>query len=173
MVNSNQIDDRTSDGVNLLITILMRFPQIGTVHYDPKNRTLRLTFIVQSYLDPNEFVVLQQRTLDCLAAYHRLIASKPSTISVEYQSSVPFSIVSLTRDLASITRGEIGLFITLLTEEFKEHLVMEIPVGLDIPDDPGLTDEWIDSMIDNVRQNKSKKKLTALREDGRVLVFNK
>lgn len=173
MINPNQIDDRTSDGVNLLITILMRFPQIGTVHFDPKNRTLQMTFILSLNMSDDEFAPIMKKSMDCLSAYHRLIDRKPSMLSLDYKSSLPFSIFSITRDLFSVTRGEISLIINLLSEEFPDHLVIENPVGIEIPEDIGMTDEWIDNMIENVRQQRSKKHLTAFREDGRVLVFNK
>jgi hypothetical protein len=173
LINPNQIDDRTSDGVNLLITILMRFPQIGTVHYDPKNRTLRMTFILSSSMSDDEFAPIMKKAVDCLSAYHRLVNRKPSMLLLDYKSSLPFSIFSITRDLFSVTRGEISLIINLLSEEFPDHLVIENPIGLEMQEDVGMADEWIDSMIENVRQQRSKKRLTAFREDGRVLVFNK
>jgi hypothetical protein len=40
-------------------------------------------------------------------------------------------------------------------------------------DDPSFPDDFIDSMLENVRFQRSAKSLTALRENGRVLVFNK
>ena len=173
MINLNQIEDRTSEGVNLLITILMRFPQIGTVHYDPKNRTLRMTFILSTNMTDEDFAPILKKSMDCLSAYHRLINREPSMLILDYQSSLPLSVFSITRDLRSVTRGEIALIINLLSEEFQETLVIENSITPEMQDDIGMADEWIDNMIENVQLQRSKKRLTAFREDGRVLVFNK
>ena len=44
-INSNSSDTRSSDGVSLLISLLMRFPQIGTLQFDSKHRLLTMNFM--------------------------------------------------------------------------------------------------------------------------------
>ena len=45
-ISSNTADPRSSDGVSLLISILVRFPQIGTIQFDSKHGLLSLNFML-------------------------------------------------------------------------------------------------------------------------------
>jgi len=43
--------------IDLLISILVRFPQIGTVHYEPAEKALRIVFLIKgSRVDFASFV---------------------------------------------------------------------------------------------------------------------
>ena len=85
-----------------------------------------------------------------------------------------FCVLSIVRDIATLSKGEITLLSTLLTEKFQECLILDgseyIP---DFIDDIDFSDELIDTMFEVVRAQRAAKNLTALRENGRVLVFSK
>ena len=65
------------------------------------------------------------------------------------------------------------IVINLLTEAFGDNLVVEDRESVDFMDEPGFPEDLIDSMMEAVRTQRAAKNLTAMRENGRVLVFNK
>lgn len=171
----NIADERGSDGVSLLISILVRFPQIGTINYESKNRIMRLNFIVARAVSDEDQIALAQKLASHIKAYHYVTSQQPTCMKFEcshqYQQ---FYCISLERDLSSLSKGELDLVISLLSERFGEDLVIEDRESLpDFMDEPGFPEDLIDSMMEAVRTQRAAKNLTAMRENGRVLVFNK
>lgn len=175
LTKMNIADDRGSDSVSLLISILIRFPQIGTINYESKNRTMRFNFIVARKIEADEQTALASTLAAHIKAYHFVTAQKPTWVKFEcshqYQE---FYCVSLERDLVSLSKGELDLVISLLSERFGDSLVVEDREMLpDLLDEAVFPEELIDSMLESVRTQRAAKNLTAMRENGRVLVFNK
>ena len=171
----NIADERGSDGVSLLISILVRFPQIGTINYESKNRIMRLNFMVARPIGDQEQEDLAQKLASHIKAYHFVTSQKPTCMKFECsQQYQKYHCISLERDLASLSKGELELVISMLSESFGEDLVVEDRESLpDFLDDPGFPEDLIDSMMETVRSQRAAKNLTAMRENGRVLVFNK
>lgn len=171
----NIADERGSDGVSLLISILVRFPQIGTINYESKNRIMRLNFIVARPIPDQEQLELAQKLAAHIKAYHFVMSQSPTYMKFECsQQYQQFYCVSFERDLASLSKGELDLVISMLSESFGEDLVIEDRESLpEFLDEPGFPEDLIDSMMETVRAQRAVKNLTAMRENGRVLVFNK
>jgi len=172
---SNTTDERSSDGVSLLISILVRFPQIGTIHFESKDRILRLNFMLARSVPAEEIKEFQTKLAEHIKAYHHVTGRKPTCVKIEAkQPYEKFCIFSLLRDLASLSKGELSLLISMITERFHDSLIIDDQDSLpDFMDDSGFPDDFIDSMLENVRFQRTGKNLTAMRENGRVLVFNK
>jgi hypothetical protein len=172
---SNTTDPRSSDGVSLLISILVRFPQIGTIQFDSKKRLLSLNFMLSQTVPSTDLDSFQKTIAANLKAYHYITGKKPSCVKIETKQPYDkFCMLSIVRDLASLSKGEITLISTLLAEKFHDCLILDdsefVP---DFVDELDFPDELIDSMFEVVRAQRAAKNLTALRENGRVLVFSK
>lgn len=171
----NAPEERSSDGVSLLISLLVRFPQIGTIQFESKSRHLRLNFMLSQSVFPADIEAFQTKIAANLKAYHHITGMNPTCVNIENkQPYEKFCMLSIVRDLASLSKGELALIISLLVERFHETLIIDDPDFLpDFMDDPVFPDDFIDGMLENVKFQRSAKSLTALRENGRVLVFNK
>ena len=145
------------------------------MHFESKSRILRLNFMVARFISATEKKEIQAKIAAHIKAYHFVTGRKPTCVKIECkQQYKQFYIFSLFRDLATLSKGELSLLIKLLTERFGDSLVIDDQDNLpDFMDDPGFPEDLIDSMLENVRFQRSAKNLTAMREDGRVLVFNK
>ena len=77
---ANTAEERSSDGVSLLISILVRFPQIGTIHFESKNRILRLNFMLARSLSPAEISEVQTKMAEHIKAYHHVTGRKPELL---------------------------------------------------------------------------------------------
>jgi hypothetical protein len=168
-------ESRSSDSVSLLISILVRFPQIGTVKIDSKKQVLWLNFMLAQSVVAEEIDNFQQQTLAALGAYHYITGQTATVFQIETkQPYEKFCLLSIGRDLASVTRGELSLLITLLSEHFKDRIILDDSEFMaDMFDEFSFPDDFIDSMLENVKFHRTAKNLTALRENGRVLVFSK
>ena len=168
-------ESRSSDSVSLLISILVRFPQIGTVKIDSKKQVLWLNFMLAQSVVAEEIDKFQQQTLAALGAYHHITGQTATVFQIETkQPYEKFCLLSIGRDLASVTRGELTLLITLLSEHFKDRIILvDSEYMPDMFDEFSFPDDFIDSMLENVKFQRTAKNLTALRENGRVLVFSK
>ena len=168
-------ESRSSDSVSLLISILVRFPQIGTVKIDSKKQVLWLNFMLAQSVVAEEIDKFQQQTLAALGAYHHITGQTATVFQIETkQPYEKFCLLSIGRDLASVTRGELSLLITLLSEHFKDRIIFDDSEFMpDMFDEFSFPDDFIDSMLENVKFHHTAKNLTALRENGRVLVFSK
>lgn len=170
----NLSETRNSDSANLLISILIRFPQIGTVKLDSKKGLIGFDFMLSNEVAETELELYKEKLLQMLNAYHFVTQFKPSNIQLELRNLFKnYKFLSIRRDLASLSRGELSLIITSLADTFSARLLMDETGGIpDSFDEFGFPDELIDSMLENLRINKTSKNLTAMRENGRVLVFS-
>ncbi len=175
IISSNTADPRSSDGVSLLISILVRFPQIGTIQFDSKHGILSLNFMLSQTVSTEDIESFQKTIASHLKAYHYITGKEPSCVKIETkQPYEKFCMLSIVRDIASLSKGEIILLSTLLVEKFHDCLILDdsefVPDFMDEIDFP---EDLIDNMFDTVRAQRAAKNLTALRENGRVLVFSK
>ncbi|MDU2066746.1 MAG: hypothetical protein E6713_18180, partial [Sporomusaceae bacterium] len=72
MNSTNQSEKSVSNGVHLLISLLIRYPEIGTVTFDPDHHTLKLSFMFHNLPEQEDFAALEQSLLQSLHTYYRL-----------------------------------------------------------------------------------------------------
>ena len=174
-ISSNSTDTRSSDGVSLLISLLMRFPQIGTLQFDSKHRLLTMNFMLAQTVSATDLNSVKMAIDSHLKAYHFITGKAPSCLKITTkQPYEKFCMLSIVRDIATLSKGEITLLSTLLSENFRECLILDDSEYIaDFVDDFEIPEEMIDSMFEVVRAQRAANSLTALRENGRVLVFSK
>ncbi|MDR3563538.1 MAG: hypothetical protein P4N59_19180 [Negativicutes bacterium] len=172
MAKLQQDDQRVSHGVNLLISILVRYPEIGTINFDAHNSTIKLTFMLSSIPDAPEFNKLRTLLLNSIAAYHILEGSNPVTSDVELSSCEQVAMLTILRDVATLSKGEIALLIVLLRDNLKDRLIADENDAM-LEEDLLVQEELIGNMLENIKTQQTGSGLIGIREDGRVLVFNK
>jgi hypothetical protein len=172
MPKLRQDDERVSDGVNLLISILVRYPEIGTINYDAENHRLKLTFMLSEIPTGNNFNRIKTTLEKSISAYHMLEGTKEAVADIRLSSCERVAMLTILRDVSTLSKGEIALVITLLRENFKDKLIADVNDAMP-EEDLLVQEEVIDSMLENIKKQHSGKGLIGIREDGRVLVFNK
>lgn len=172
MPKFQQNDDRVSDGVNLLISILVRYPEIGTINYDADKHTIKLTFMLSTIPSETEFARLKATLTNSLAAYHVLQETKAAKADVDLSDCGGVAMLTILRDVPTLSKGEIALVITLLRDSLNNRLITDANDAL-LEEDLLIQEEVIDNMLANIKDQYTGKGLIGIREDGRVLVFNK
>ena len=154
------------EGVGLLISILVRYAEVGSIYYWQEEHALKFTFMLMGAADPK---VLTDKLPLALEVFHGLAGQPMCLCEVKTHSEGNIHMLTIIRDVGSMTQNEVGLIVDLVKYEFKDSLVCD-PTTL--PEDELLfQEELIGHMLDNVRDNEIDKNVVAVREEGRVLVF--
>lgn len=165
-------DGEISDSVGLLISILVRYPEVGTINYEPSSRILKFSFMLTSSLKEKDLEQFARRFIKSLSTYNLLENRVPRVISLKYSCFQQLTVLEVQRDVETLSQGEIGLIITLVRQEFNEALVAEAAENIQ-EEELLVQEEIIDHMLESIKGEVLQKKLIAFREEGRVLVFNK
>lgn len=173
MPKYQQTDEEISDGVNLLISILVRYPEIGKISFEPDKNLLRFTFMLSGKPNENELIITKKLLLNSIEAYHMLEGLKNAKSEIQLNTYGPqVAILTIIRDVFTLTKGEIAVIISLLRERLKECLSSDHNEAM-LEEDLLMQEELIDNMLESVKKQGARCSLIGIREDGRVLVFNK
>ena len=165
-------NEQLSNGVNLLVSMLIRYPEIGTASFDPQNHCLKLKFMLSTMPSQSEFSATKQLLVDSISAYHVLEGLKLEISEILLSTYDQVSIISVVRDVHTISKDEISLIIAILKDKLKNHLIIDHNDSLR-EEDLLIQEDVIEEMLDNVKSYSTLHGIIGIRENGRVLVFNK
>lgn len=78
-------------------------------------------------------------------------------------------VITVTRDVDSMSQREVGLIVELIKRKYKLELIYD---ELYLPEDEQVyQEEKISQMLSSIQSNDINKNVLALREEGKVLVF--
>ena len=169
------VGEQSPDGVKLLISMLVRYPQIGTISFDSDANSLKFTFIISDVLTEEDYEGLKEFIYSSIDSYHSLLQISKCLARIDIYSYDEVSMLTIARDVSSLTCGEITLIVDILSEQFADCLAADMMDDDMIGnEDVMINDEIIENILKKVRkQNDNNKSLIGIREDGRVFVFNK
>ncbi len=160
-----------ADNVSLVCALVVRFPELASIHSTPADRTVRLTFAIRSRLDKRAQSALREVIEDHIQGYLMLAKDAPETLGVECESDRSTTFVHVTRDTTSFSKDELEMLGTLLRERYPQTLVFN-PQLEEHPDaDPAAQDEAAQYAIEALRDPTQSKSLVGFREEARVLVY--
>ncbi|MDI9421160.1 MAG: hypothetical protein QM451_02855 [Bacillota bacterium] len=153
--------------IDLLIAVLVRFPQIGTVHYEPDAKTLRLVFLVKdAQKDFDRFARYYQSHL---ALFHNLRQEHVSAASLKKSGNGELTVIEVIRDLGTISLGELNLIVRLVSDYYGDCVIQE---GSDMGEEDQVEQNYLIEMLLMSTTWRPLERLTGFRENGRVLVFS-
>lgn len=160
------------DGVNLLVSLLVRYPEIATLAYEPKQNLLTLKFMFKAIEDQDDVFGKIELLKESLAAFYALMKLQPVTAKMNFDLDGNIAILRLERDVATVTKNEIVLVVSFLREQMQGLLLADLPPEQSF-EESGFQDELIENMLRSIESNYHGQGLLGIREEGRVLVFNK
>lgn len=163
------IDDE--DSISLFTSLLVRYPELCSINYFPKQNSLRLTFILKGELKKSLLYQFNNELRTCVCTYLFLEKNlNPRQIKIKYVHEPGLTMMVITRDANTLTQKEISLIINLLHIRFDGLLISDGNVTFD-EEDLHEQDDYIRFMLDNLQPCNIKSTIFVLREEGRVLVF--
>lgn len=162
-------------GVGALIASLVRYPELSSLDFQPEGGEggrVTLSFCLRGRLPHDRAAALADALMEVLLTYHHLLrfplaGDGVAEFTTEYVE--PLTILRLARDVESLSPDEVGMVIDLLRDQCGVDLLMD---PNDFSEDDLLDqEETIQAALDSLGQEPGRR-LFALREEGRVLVFN-
>ena len=167
-----KIRDNMSDSVGLVTSILVRYPEVATIIYDPEQQVLKLTFILNQKPDFVAIETMKSRVTESIEVYNFLEGNKPGVVLIGQQECDQFTLIEIQRDVDTLVQEEIALIVQLFYDSFGDCLVTDYNNSY-FEEDLLMQEEIIEQMLENVKIKSDNKHWYAFREEGRVLVFNK
>jgi hypothetical protein len=168
-ISRNLHDGYDHSSVNLLLSILIRYPQISTLKFQQEDHTFRFTFMLKAEesIDSKRITSGIKKSL---LAHCQLLGDQPERCLVELKKFSIYGRLEVIRDLASLSGAEISLLINLVQDAFGSRLIVENQEGLG--DDVICQDEVISAFLEDLQDCPKGHTLYGMRENGHVLVFN-
>ncbi len=165
-------DVEDNNSINLLISILVRYPEVTYVNFVPDDKTLRFTFMVKGSMSEPELKRFDDSLRKAIGVYSELIGENPSIIDIKCRLLNGITFIEVHRDVSTLTQEEISLIMGLSSDFFKDSLIRDHVEAL-IEEDKRAQEELIENMLEDLRASFRGRSLIGFREEGRVLVFNK
>lgn len=170
---SQRRPNETNDAVNLIVSLLVRYPEISSVHSNPTDETIRLTFAFSTAFDKEESRRIADALVEHLDAFHEVTGSSPAVLGADCDVDQGASFLHIDRDLKTLTKDEISMVAELLRERYADRLVSN-PVTDDSTDDEASAqDEMVNVAIDSIREGGPQRSLVGFREERRVMIYFK
>ncbi|MGE5549829.1 MAG: hypothetical protein ACM3ZC_04760 [Bacteroidota bacterium] len=161
-----------TNSMSLIVSLLVRYPGIATISFDPGQKSLQFTFVIARPLTPSEFKTFGQTVRDSLEMVANLNGRVPSLLELSLSSYEGMSFLEIKRDIDSLMPEEISLLTAMIDQAYERELIREQDDALE-EEDRVIQEEMIEHMLEDLKDSRPEKKLIGFREEGRVMVFNR
>lgn len=165
--------EQVSNSVGLLISILVRYPEIGSINFSPKSKVLKFNFILTQHLEDLDFENFQQHLINSLDVYNMLEGKKTIITELKKIHYEKITLLEIERDVDTLSQEEISLIIDLMRDRFGHLLVTDGSCESFLDEELEMQEELIEHMLEDAKTSFQEKSLIGFREEGKVLVFNK
>ncbi len=160
------------DASRLLASILVVYPSVQAVSYDPKDGMLELSFALKGQFSKDEFEGFLKYVADSVEAYHNLEGLGNATIELNVEGIFETCFVNVRRDMATLTYGELTLLTELAINYFGDNLIEEVDGESNDDDYVMAQEDYLEQMLSNIRQIRIENRLVGVRERERVIIYN-
>ena len=160
------------EGINLLASILICYGEISAIAYEPKDKTVKLTFVIEKNIDEKEFQDLAESLAESMNTYLTVSGFFGTRIDFNMETQGQLAFLHITRELDTLTKGELTLIVTLLEDRFGDALIIG---GDNAADDEMLEiqEETLERMLMTTRMMELRARLVGVREGDAVMVYDK
>lgn len=162
------------EGIQLLASMLVCYPELESVSYLPRDAELILDFVIQGKEERPELEQFLHFLDDSLQAYHEMETGGPVWMSVEAEHHADVMIVHVHRQLINMTRGELTLLTSLFREHYADRLRQDSHTLDNMEQDfSDVQSDVLDHILGTVQIRPIRDRLVGIRENDRVVVYNR
>jgi hypothetical protein len=161
-----------SNSMSLIAFLLVRYPEIGSVRFDPILKTLQFSFVLVKVLAEEDFASFKDKLLASLSSIAQLQERNLGQTQVSFTEYDGLTFLEIIRDIESLNQEEIALIIGVVQQSFEGYLLLDQEEAVQ-EEDTILQEEMIEHMLEDLKDSRQEKRLIGFREEGRVLVFNR
>ncbi|NMP20819.1 hypothetical protein [Sulfobacillus harzensis] len=156
-------------GLGTLIAVIMRYPEVSSVQCAPEAKTISVTFVVRGIVDDEAWERVKDDVVTALASYRQMTRRPLNSIDLNREPAAGVTTLELMRDTDTVSVEEIGIAIEILRDQ-ADLTVLFDPHDL-LEEDMMVQEETIQERLLALIEEGSGR-LVALRDEGRVLIFN-
>ncbi len=162
------------DGINLLVSILVCYPEIGTISFEPREEALHFSFALQEVPPRQVYEDAGELIRESILTYHSIEGFSDARIEIYLEGQGHTAFFHVIRDIRTISQGEISMISSIMRERFAQMLIVDPDSRPDeLEFDMAAHEHAIDHMIGTLKITRVTNRMVGIREEGRVLVFNK
>ena len=161
------------DAGRLLAAILVVYPSVQAVSYDPKDGMLELSFAINGQFSNDEFEGFLKYVADSVEVYHQLEGLGNATIELNAEGIYGTCFLNVRRDLETLTCGELSMITELAFNYFGEKLIEEFSGDLHDEEYILSQEDYLEQMLGNIRQFRIDSRIVGVRESERVIVYTR
>jgi hypothetical protein len=157
---------------NLLISLLMRFPEIMSINFDMPQEQAKFTYILAGSVKKEDISHFSCNLKESLAAFAELTGEELNVKS-RLQRSGKLNLLELRCGTNALSLEAIQLICGLVSGLFSGSLVTEGDAQELFPEEEMIRQEEIIEYLLSHNTGTTKENLLAFREAGKVFVFDK
>lgn len=161
-----------NDGIDLMISLLVRYPEINTVKTDPKSGEIVFSFLLKRELSRTEFAAFEEEMAKNIDTFLFIQNKQALVMHFHLQVYEGYSFMEVVRDFQTISQREISLLIQLVHSQLGMYLLTETGDGSE-EEELEMQEELIDDLLDRLQYDVDQEDLIGYREAGKVMVFQK
>lgn len=158
--------------VDLLIVLLLRFPEIFTINYNLPETKFELSFMLKQAPEKSKYIKFKEIFAEAAKAYNELAKLKTAVPKLSRKAIDSWVLLQVTWKKENITFEEVNLINQVIWDEFKNDLVLDSRVEEPLEKDSSFKEEFIEFLLSRKNEN-NEENLFAFREAGKVYVFDK
>lgn len=161
-----------NNSMSLIVSLMVRYPEIATLSLDPTEKSLHFTFLVGRHLSDKDFNEFRENYFLSLQVMGDIMQRNFNVSTLSFQSQDNFGFIEVIRDIPTLSQEEISLLINLIRDNFAGELLSDQEEGIG-EEEQVFQEEMIDHMLEDLKDSRQEKRLIGIREEGRVMVFNR
>lgn len=161
----------STDTVNRVVALLVRFPELHSIRSNPADATLTLTYAVERRLEMPAVRALEDFVGEHVRSFHALGGEPIEHLAVACERDVNVTFVHVTRDLATFSPEELALQTSLFVARFGDALLTNPHSEEAYEDEAGTGEESVELALDALRDPGQRQRLVGVREEKRVIVY--
>ena len=160
-----------NSSMSLIVSLLIRYPEIATLKLNPEDCSLNFTFIFRHKFSSDEKKAFWEELKMSLEALAVLDQAKPQIIDYSFKRQGDLSFLEIKRDIVSFSPDELSLIIKIIKGRYDREVIKEEDSETG-EEDLLFQEEMIAHMLEELKEGPQDQELTGIREEGRVMIFN-
>lgn len=168
-MNADKLNSSFDSSVELLTSILLKYPVINTVDINLEKKELKMSFLVNELITDDSWLEKRKFLYRNFKLFKKLQNQQKGSLKIIKEDYKQLVRINFIRDLVALSHKEINFMIKKIKDVFKDKLLQDKEEYFSKTKNP------INKLLDDVKNAKFKEsyQYLAFREEGKILVFDK
>jgi len=160
-------------GVNLLVGLLVRFPEILIINYNRAEAFFIISFMLKANIEQERYMRFREHFSACLKAYYGILEQEQALPAIGKRFVKAWTLLQVTFSKKSISFEEINLVNSLILNEFQKEVIVDTRASSHFGAEKGTYGEDFIECLLPEKKKQEQENLFAFREAGKVYIFDK